>query len=191
MPKIICIGRNYLEHIKELNNLVPEQTVIFCKPMSSAADTLISQFNGEACHYETELCFKISDGEITQAGLGLDLTLRQTQASLKSKGLPWERAKAFNGSALFTDFVEISSLSDFSFTLTVDNVVKQQGHSHMMMLTPSQIVSEIKTFMTLEDGDIIMTGTPAGVGEVEIGKQYTVELKQHDKPLLRHSWISQ
>lgn len=125
--KIVCIGRNYSEHIKELGNAVPDQMVLFTKPNSSITDTLQS-FHQEPLHYEGELCFIIESGSIAAVGFGLDLTKRQLQSDLKSKGLPWERAKAFNGAALFSHFVAMPSLrEDLSFKLWINKQLVQAG----------------------------------------------------------------
>ena len=122
--KIICIGRNYVEHIAELGNEVPDEMVIFLKPNSAIAGQLTS-FDQEPLHFEGELCFIYQQGHFSAVGFGLDLTKRGLQSKLKSKGLPWERAKAFNGSAVFSDFVSVDKVSsDLSLTLKIDNELK-------------------------------------------------------------------
>ena len=109
--KIVCVGRNYVEHIQELNNDVPDQMVLFIKPNSAISPTLRC-YHQEPLHYETELCFMVVDGAFKAASVGLDLTKRQLQSQLKIKGLPWERAKGFDGSALFSEFVSIPQESE-------------------------------------------------------------------------------
>ena len=107
--KILCIGRNYHDHIKELNNPVPDEMVVFNKPPSSIGSQLCS-YHGETIHYESEICFLVKDGQYCAVGFGLDLTKRELQSKLKSKGLPWERAKAFDGSAVFSRFLPIEGV---------------------------------------------------------------------------------
>ena len=197
--KIICVGRNYVEHIKELNNEIPEEMVIFLKPNSAIGDTL-QAYHGEgkykeALHYECELCFMVKDNQLAAVGLGLDLTKREAQSKLKAKGLPWERAKAFDGSAVFSDFVSINKVSNtLSFELKINNVSTQIGNIDLMMYKPETILSEVKSFMTLNDGDIIMTGTPKGVGIVEQDARFHASLsdgsKGNSKTLLEASWIA-
>lgn len=186
--KIVCVGRNYVEHIKELNNDVPEQMVLFVKPNSAISSVLMSHHQ-EPLHYEAELCFMVADGAFKAVGLGLDLTKRQLQSELKAKGLPWERAKAFDGSALFSEFVTIAQDSDkLSFTLHVDGALRQQGDIGLMIHKPDAIYKEISEFMTLNDGDIVMTGTPKGVGVINIGEQFEMRLQLDQLPLVEHSW---
>ena len=115
--KVLCIGRNYVEHIKELNNAIPEQMVVFNKPNTSITTTLTS-FHQESLHYETEICFLVENGKYSAVGLGLDLTKRELQSKLKAKGLPWERAKAFDGSAVFSRFVPLDGIDINSLQLS-------------------------------------------------------------------------
>lgn len=104
--KVLCVGRNYLDHIAELNNAVPEQMVVFNKPSTAITNQLIA-FHQETLHYEGEICFVVKNGQLASVGIGLDLTKRGLQAKLKEKGLPWERAKAFDGSAVFSRFISL------------------------------------------------------------------------------------
>ncbi|MBB1268186.1 fumarylacetoacetate hydrolase family protein [Shewanella sp. SR44-3] len=178
--KLVCIGRNYAEHIQELGNEIPDDMVVFLKPNSAISQTL-NAFSQETIHYEAELCFMVKDGKFSAVGLGLDLTKRQLQGQLKAKGLPWERAKAFDGSAVFSEFtalepsLPLSSLN-WCFELTLDGERLQWGDSELMLYTPQQILTAISEFMTLEDGDIVMTGTPKGVGELKVGGEYRASL---------------
>ncbi len=190
--KIVCIGRNYAEHARELGNEVPSSPVIFMKPNSSITQSLASQHNEEVLHYETELSFLIKNKKIAAVGLGLDLTKRKTQAGLKEKSLPWERAKAFDGSALFSDFVDLpDSLEQLTFTLTVDGELKQKGEVTDMVFSPQAVLDECASFMSLDDGDIIMTGTPKGVGELTAGSTYEAALYFGENRLLSKTWIAQ
>ncbi|MBQ4858844.1 fumarylacetoacetate hydrolase family protein [Pseudoalteromonas sp. MMG007] len=190
--KVVCVGRNYTAHIAELNNETPEQMVLFNKPNSAITSTLLSEHNNDVLHYETELCFVIKNKQIAGVGLGLDLTKRTVQSKLKNKGLPWERAKAFDSSVILTDFVELSDAAQhFTFELKINDKVIQQGDTHFMLYKPEQILTEISEFMSLEDGDIIMTGTPSGVGEVKCGNTFTVSLYSNEKCLLTQQWVAQ
>ena len=183
------MGRNYSAHIAELNNEHPEQMVIFNKPNSAITNTLLSSHNGDTLHYETELCFVIKNKQLAGVGIGLDLTKRALQSSLKEKGLPWERAKAFDGSVLFSDFIELTpEMTSFMFELHIDGKVIQHGETQLMLHQPAQILAEVNEFMGLEEGDIIMTGTPAGVGMVSTGREFNVALYSGQQCLLEHHW---
>ncbi|WP_338363978.1 fumarylacetoacetate hydrolase family protein [uncultured Pseudoalteromonas sp.] len=190
--KIVCVGRNYTAHIAELNNELPDQMVLFNKPNSALSSTLFAMHNNDTLHYETELCFVIKNNELAGVGLGLDLTKRTVQSKLKNKGLPWERAKAFNGSVLLTPFVTITDAEQaFTFELKINDKVIQQGDTQFMIHKPKDILSEINEFMHLENGDVIMTGTPAGVGEVPAGSKFTLSLYANSMCLLSQSWQAQ
>ncbi|MFY8283949.1 fumarylacetoacetate hydrolase family protein [Pseudoalteromonas sp. SSMSWG5] len=188
--KIVCVGRNYAEHIAELNNETPTSMVLFVKPNSAISQQLHAEHNGEALHYETELCFLIKNKQLAGVGLGLDLTKRSLQSALKEKGLPWERAKAFNGAALFTEFVSCDEALAYQFNLQIDGKEVQLGDTQLMLHDAQQILSEISEFMDLEDGDIIMTGTPKGVGKVTSGAIFKVTLQAAEQTLLSHQWQS-
>jgi 2-keto-4-pentenoate hydratase/2-oxohepta-3-ene-1,7-dioic acid hydratase in catechol pathway len=194
--KIICIGRNYVEHIKELNNEIPEQMVVFIKPNSAISEKLISTHSDstgeEPLHYEAELCFMVLNGEFAAVGLGLDLTKRGMQSKLKAKGLPWERAKAFDGAAVISSFVSIDSISDkLNFELLINQNKTQFGDINLMMYKPEQILTELKSFMTLNDGDIVMTGTPKGVGVINKGDRFNLKLCDENNSLVEVSWLAE
>ncbi len=184
--KIICVGRNYHQHIKELNNAVPDQPVIFLKPNSSITDILAH----EQLHFEAELCFLILNQRLAAVGLGLDLTKRELQHQLKTKGLPWERSKAFDGSALFSPFIALDQLEieALSFTLQINGQQAQLGRVKDMIFKPEFVLEDLQTFMSFEDGDVLMTGTPEGVGSVVAGAQFELKLYESDQLLLSHSW---
>ncbi|MEI6895402.1 MAG: fumarylacetoacetate hydrolase family protein [Colwellia sp.] len=167
--KIVCIGRNYVEHIQELANDIPDEMVVFLKPNSAMSTDLHAKHNEDVLHYEAELSFLYQGGQFTAVALGLDLTKRDVQNKLKAKGLPWERAKAFDGSAVFSDFIRIEQqdISQLNLSLTLNGVVKQLGGVSLMMVKPEETLAELQSFLTLEDGDIIMTGTPKGVGVIK------------------------
>lgn len=181
--KIICIGRNYVDHIKELNSETPDDMTVFMKP-NSAIGNVLNAVHIEPLHYEAELCFLIKDGQYSAVAIGLDLTKRALQFSLKQQGLPWERSKAFDGSALFSDFVAFDgTVKDLNFTLDIDGENIQTGNVDLMIYKPDVILSELNKFLSLEDGDIIMTGTPAGVGMVKAGQAFEAKLFNADELL--------
>lgn len=199
--KILCIGRNYVEHIHELSNEVPDEMVVFFKPNSAISPVLNSQHFNDNLHYEAELCFLYQNGGFSAVALGLDLTKRSVQSTLKAKGLPWERAKAFDGSAVFSDFVLIEShkIDHLSLTLSINDELTQQGGVSLMMIKPSQILKELTQFVSLEDGDIVMTGTPKGVGLVNLKDHFlgtvyllkTSNSKVSQEVLISQQWVAQ
>jgi len=186
--KIICIGRNYAAHIEELDNEVPEQAVIFIKPNSSISDEIIANKN-DSIHFEGEISFLIKHDEIKGVGFGLDLTKREIQARLKSKGLPWERAKAFDGAAVFSEFVPFSGdFHNLRMELFINSTLTQSGGCSLMLHKPDEILSEIKSFLSLEDGDVIMTGTPKGVGPIVPGDTFTGKIYDDRKLIVEGHW---
>ncbi len=185
--KVICIGRNYVEHVHELDNEVPDEPVIFIKPNSA----ITNKINWcEDLHYEGELCFLMEKGQFVAVGFGIDLTKRELQSKLKSKGLPWERAKAFNASAVFSEFVKLPrDLSQFEITLHINDILKQQGHSELMIFKPEVCLASIKRDFQIEDGDIIMTGTPKGVGALSQGDKLNCSVYYKRKKLINQIWL--
>lgn len=188
--KIVCVGRNYVEHITELGNEIPENMVVFVKPNSAISDSLISTHE-EALHYEGEICFVYHQGSFTAVGFGLDLTKRTLQSRLKDKGLPWERAKSFDGAAVFSEFVAIEDMQcQFEVELSINETLVQQGDVSLMMYSPSEILIELQSFMSLEDGDIVMTGTPKGVGLIHTKDCFSGKIKCEGKTLVAASWVA-
>lgn len=188
--KIVCVGRNYVEHIQELNNEMPEEPVIFIKPNSAIAEELFTDINS-SIHYESEICFLIEKGKIAGVGLGLDLTKRDLQSKLKSKGLPWERAKAFAGSAVFSKFVRFTGDgSQLSMELKINNQLVQKAHYDLMIHKPEALLDEIGKDFSWQDGDLLMTGTPKSVGAVHQGDKFTACLFNGGNLLLSHEWIA-
>lgn len=168
--KVVCIGRNYVEHIKELNNEVPEDMVFFIKPNSSVSHQLVFPSFNKTCHYEAEISFLIEENKISAIGFGLDLTLRDVQSKLKAKGLPWERAKSFRHSAVFSEFKSFNGdISKVGIELYINGELRQKGDYSQMINKPNEIIEDFKTFSDFEDGDILMSGTPSGVGEFKTG----------------------
>lgn len=180
--KIICIGRNYSEHAKELGNAIPEQPVIFMKPdtaLLKGNDFYLPEFSNDI-HYELEVVVKISKpGKYIQKesaykhyeeiGLGIDFTARDLQSDLKAKGLPWELAKAFDGSAVVGNFFkkELYNLNATEFSLHKNKEAVQQGNTKDMLFSIEDIIAFVSQYFTLKVGDLIFTGTPKGVGKVE------------------------
>lgn len=181
--KIICIGRNYAKHIEELANERPENPVVFLKPDSAILPKnnpfFIPPFSNDV-HYEVEVLVKINKvGKHIAArfahkyydeiGLGIDFTARDVQADCKAKGLPWEKAKAFDGSAIIGQFFskEQFNLENLSFQLLKNDNVVQDGNTRAMLWKIDELISYVSQYFTLKKGDLIFTGTPAGVGKVE------------------------
>ena len=184
--KIICVGRNYTDHIKELENNKPKDPVLFLKPDSSIIlnnkPFFIPDFS-QNIHYELELIIKISRlGKHIQEkfshkyydfiGLGIDFTARDLQTNLKSKGLPWEKSKAFDGSCFISKWInkcDFNDINNLNFNLDKNGKTVQKTNSKLMLWKIDELISYISTFFTLKIGDVIFTGTPAGVGKVSIG----------------------
>lgn len=187
--KIIAIGRNYIDHAKELNNPVPESPVIFMKPdtaiLKDNKDFYYPEFSTDI-HYECELVFRIcNEGKhVSQKfahkyydaiGLGIDFTARDIQAKHKEKGLPWELAKAFDHSAVISPLVskeEFEDLSNINFSLKKNDIIVQNGNTKDMIFDIDSLIVYISKYITLRKGDLIYTGTPAGVGSVKIGDKF-------------------
>ena len=180
--KIICIARNYSEHAKELNNEIPENPVFFLKPdtaiLPKDKNFYLPEFSNNI-HYEAEIVLKISKAGkyiqpefamnyFDQITLGIDFTARDLQSTLKEKGHPWEIAKAFDHSAVVGNFLEKNKfdLNNLTFRLDKNQKTAQKGNSNQMIHDFSKIISDASRFFTLKTGDLIFTGTPAGVGQV-------------------------
>jgi 2-keto-4-pentenoate hydratase/2-oxohepta-3-ene-1,7-dioic acid hydratase in catechol pathway len=188
--KIICIGRNYVEHIEELKNEMPTEPVIFIKPNSAISNDLCTHQQDEI-HYEGEITFLIQSGELHAVGFGLDLTKREIQSQLKTKGLPWERAKAFDRSSVFSEFVRFNGkIENLRMELYINGNLIQQAGYDLMLNKPHRLLDEIKTFLSLEDGDLIMTGTPKGVGKVNSGDTFSGKIFEKDHLLVEANWIA-
>ena len=185
--KVVCIGRNYVAHIEELGNEVPENMVIFNKPNSAITDQLV--YHGDACRFEGEICLLMGGTAVVGLGLGLDLTYADIQNVQKKKGLPWERAKSFNGSAVLSSFIPFEGDMDtIRFELYINDVLAQEASYDLMMYKPQEMIEEISTFMTLEDNDVIMTGTPKGVGYYCAGDDFKMKLFDTNSLLLEVLW---
>jgi 2-keto-4-pentenoate hydratase/2-oxohepta-3-ene-1,7-dioic acid hydratase in catechol pathway len=188
--KVVCIGRNYVEHIKELNNETPEEPVFFFKPNSAIANELFFPKGNNSCHYEAEISFVIEENKIIAVAFGLDLTLREVQSKLKEKGLPWERAKAFDGAAVFSNFVNFDGdISKLAIELYINNELKQKGDVSMMIYKPIEIIENLSTFSSFEDGDILMSGTPKGVGAFKIGDVFIGKILYDGNIIIEEKFI--
>lgn len=186
--KIICIGRNYVEHINELGNEMPTEPVIFIKPNSAITDVMTFDPQ-EDIHYEAELTFVVQDGALSGVGIGLDLTKRAVQSQLKVKGLPWERAKSFDGSAVLSNFVSIPGrIEELSLELYINGELTQLATFDLMLHKPNDILAEVSAFMTCEDGDLIMTGTPKGVGSIQLGATFMARVLSKQQTILENTW---
>lgn len=188
--KIICIGRNYTEHINELNNERPDEPVVFIKPDSAILpneqDFYIPEFSKDI-HYEVELLVKIKkvgkhiDQKFAhkyydEVGLGIDFTARDLQQKLKEKGLPWEKAKGFDGAAVIGKWLPKSNfedLNDVEFTLLKNDTPVQIGHTKLMLWKIDELIAYVSKYFMLKKGDVIFTGTPAGVGRVAVNDYLT------------------
>ena len=188
--KVVCVGRNYVEHIQELNNEIPTSMVIFMKPNSAISEVLVSGKN--PLHYEGEISFLIKQGRVSAVGFGLDLTNRVLQNELKEKGLPWERAKAFDGAGVFSPFVSIdeSEVEKLSMQLWINGVLTQEGGIDLMIHKPLDIIEEINSFSSLIDNDIVMSGTPKGVGSFKSGDVFVGKIFVGKKEILSKELIT-
>lgn len=188
--KVVCIGRNYVEHIHELNNEIPASMVVFNKPNSAISDTL--QCITPDTRFEGEICFLIMDGAIAGIGFGLDLTKADLQNYLKSKGLPWERAKGFDYSAVLSNFISLEvPLESLRMTLHINGSLVQEALYDLMIYKPLEMLEEIKSFMSLEDGDIIMSGTPKGVNTYRENDHFLGRIYSNEDLLLECSWCAE
>ena len=198
--KIICVGRNYVDHAKELNNQVPTEPVIFLKPETALLQKrnpfFIPTFSRDV-HHELELVVRIdrlgksieerfAHRYYREVSVGIDFTARDVQAALKSKGLPWEKAKAFDGSAPVGSFVPLKELGDvqaLDIHLTKNGDTVQSVNTSEMIFSVNHVISHVSQFMTLKMGDLIFTGTPAGVGPV--AENDVLECFLGERPLLK------
>ena len=203
LGKIVCVGRNYAAHAKELNNPIPSEPILFIKPASSAVAATpgfsIPRAQGSV-HHELEIAILIgqalknaSEDQVAESiagiGLGLDLTLRDLQAKLKEKGHPWELAKSFDGACPLTEFVAVDMLSkddwqSLDLKLEKNGELQQQGRSADMLFSILPLIAHMSKHFSLQPGDVILTGTPAGVGPLAVGDSLLGELSLNNKILL-------
>lgn len=197
--KVVCVGRNYAEHARELGNEVPKTPILFMKPASSVVSVRSDIVRPDPStygdtHYEAELCIQLAADlsaatpeqakqAIGGVTLGLDLTLRDLQSKLKEKGHPWERAKCFDGACVLADWLQPQAFGDFSqvhYQLTINDALKQDGDSAMMLFSVYELLAEISHAFSLQAGDVIMTGTPSGVGILQANDQLKLTLGAHE-----------
>lgn len=179
MDKIICLGKNYTDHIKEMKEAAPEKPLLFIKPASvciEVKDNSVVSLPWErgTIHHECEIVFKLYKKNIIGLALGLDLTLRDLQKKLKENGHPWEIAKTFKNSAILTPFKGVKDFNNWQeevFTLKVNGEIRQQGKMKDALLNPDQIIHHIDAHFPICDGDLIFTGTPSGVGPLAPGDE--------------------
>ena len=193
--KVICLGKNYVEHIKELGEEMPDRAIIFIKPATSIiadGDEVVIPDYSDNCHHEVELALLIGKTakavpaekameHIAGYGVAIDMTLRDVQGEQKKKGLPWEIAKGFDTSCPLSDFVPAEQVNDphnLQLILKVNDEVRQDGNTSFMMRQLPQIIEEMSAIFTLEEGDVILTGTPEGVSRVQSGDVMTAEIEQ-------------
>lgn len=187
--KIVCVGRNYADHIKEFDNEASQEPVIFMKPNSAISNEIHSS-KTELIHFEGEITFLISSGELRAVGFGLDLTKRDLQYKLMGKGWPWERAKAFDRSAVFSDFVTFKgNITELRMELYINGAQVQFACYDLMLNKPSQMLNEARSFLSFEDGDLLMTGTPKGVGSVNSGDRYLGKIFEKETLITEGSWV--
>lgn len=196
LGKVLCVGRNYAEHARELGNPLPAQPILFIKPATAVVD-FETHWNiptdQGACHVETELALLIGQplsrtrrdqtlAAVAGYGIGLDLTLREVQNRLKQAGHPWEIAKAFDGSCPLTPFVPAAELSDpaaLRFTLELNGQLQQQGEVTQMLFDIPRLLEAMSAHFTLLPGDVVLTGTPAGVTSLQPGDRLQLTLASH------------
>ncbi|WP_288132151.1 fumarylacetoacetate hydrolase family protein [Microbulbifer sp.] len=195
LGKIVCVGRNYAAHAAELDNPVPDEPLLFIKPATAAvsmAEPIHLPRGRGSCHFEGELALLIGEPltdangtEVPQAvaglGLALDLTLRDLQKALKQQGQPWEKAKGFDGACPLSPFVKLDWAPDWdnlTYTLWLNGEIRQRGKSSHMLTPMLDLVAYISSHFTLLPGDVVLTGTPAGVGELQVGDSLAMGLEE-------------
>ena len=193
--KIVCIGRNYIEHIKELDNRIPDKPVIFIKPASSIiaeGGTIVIPPHSKDCHHEVELAVLIGAeaknidandalDHVTGYAVALDLTLRDIQSTQKEKGLPWEIAKAFDTACPLSAFVPADQVGDpqnLQIKLAINGELRQNGNTKDMMRSVAELIAAASAYFTLEEGDVLLTGTPSGVGRIQSGDRLEATIER-------------
>lgn len=191
--KVVCVGRNFVDHIKELNNAVPDEMVLFIKPNSAVTNRFVFESSDtqkhDEIHFETEICFVVKNEMLDAVGVGLDLTKRKVQNKLKQNGLPWERAKSFKGAAVLSSFVKLDfDIAKLNLKLWINGELQQAGGVEHMIHSPQAILQEVESAFSLADGDVIMTGTPKGVGKINQGDVFVAELFADQTKLISQEW---
>lgn len=205
--KIVCVGRSYADHARELGNAIPDRPVLFIKPpssLSALSEPITWNSALGDCHYECELSLRIDRplkqetdplkaleavGAVT---LGLDLTLRDVQDDLKKKGQPWERAKAYDGSCVLAEWIDLSEVPDWNdihYSFEVNEQVRQQGNTAFLIFDIGSLLADISQSFSLDVGDVVMTGTPAGVGALHAGDQLKMILKGQTQDFIWNAMV--
>lgn len=205
--KIVCVGRSYAAHAQELGNAVPDQPVLFLKPASSLSNLAQGiTWNQDlgSCHYECELSLRIDQplSRVTDSAqalhaigamtLGLDLTLRDLQDRLKAKGHPWERAKAFDGACMLGDWVDVAHMpawDQIHYTLEINDELRQHGDTGLLIFSIAELLKDISQVFSLNPGDVVMTGTPAGVAALHKDDQLKMTLKGKDQDFVWTTFV--
>ena len=190
IAKIICIGKNYTDHIKEMGDATPSEMVLFAKPVTSANTELI--LPKKSFRFEAEICLLMNEQKIIGIGIGLDMTLDEIQKDLKNNGLPWERSKGFKNSGIYSDFVSVSNIdqSQIELKFYVNDNLKQHAKSSQMVYSISHIVDECESVFGLNTYDIIMTGTPSGIDTLREGDKCRGELYHQGELVLQKEWVA-
>lgn len=203
--KVVCIGRNYAAHAKEMGSEVPTSPLLFMKPAScvvTMADGIHHPGFGGALHYETELTIQLAkdlknasiddvQDAISGVTLGLDLTLREIQSELKSKSYPWERSKCFDGACVLGDWLDPALFGDFSkvrYQLHINDELRQDGDTLLMMFPIYELLVEVSHAFSLQAGDVIMTGTPSGIGQLNQGDKLSLTLESPETQTVLQAW---
>jgi len=187
--KVVCIARNYVAHIEELNNEMSNEMSLFIKPNSAISNRLFLPEFGE-CHYEGEITFLIKKSKFVGVGFGLDLTLRDIQSRLKEKGLPWEKAKAFDKAAVFSEFIQFDkNINNLGIELYINGHLKQKGDVGLMIYKPDEILKEAMKYFTFYDYDLLMSGTPKGVGTFKKGDIFKGRILYNETAVVEKEWV--
>lgn len=187
--KVVCIAKNYVEHINEFDGKAPSEIALFIKPNSSISSEVRKPEMG-LCHYEAEITFIVRNGKLAGVGFGLDLTLRDIQKRLRDEGLPWEKAKAFDGSAVFSEFVSFDGdIMGLGIEFFINGELRQKGDVSLMINKPQEILDDAKRFFTFVDNDLLMTGTPKGVGTFNRGDKFLGRIFYKNEVIIEKSWV--
>lgn len=187
-PKVFCVGRNYALHIDELQNAKPENPVIFIKPNVCIYEGHKITFALDSIRYEGEISFLLQGGQFTAVAFGIDFTAAKEQEYLKKRSLPWEKAKAFKDSAVFSEFACFDDMAKLGLELYLNGEFKQKGGTKEMLFAPREIMEDVVKYFEIEENDIVMCGTPSGVGEVRSGDVIHGRLLEDDKVLIEQQW---
>lgn len=187
-PKLFCIGRNYVEHIEELGNKRGSEIVVFLKPNVSICEDSKVFIPLEDVRFEGEISFLLKEKRPIAVGFGIDFTARAVQERLKANAHPWEKSKAFRNSAVFSEFVEFSSLEALTLELYLNDKLVQKGSVSDMIYDPFSCIDECDKYFEIEEFDILMSGTPSGVGSVSLGDRLEGKIYEGNRELVSKKW---